>query len=137
MNLLKQGLLCKEAQSLVSHQRRVRDLYFLQNFEGPFSRAEDVNRFMCNNDVTDETKSKVMYHQVRFARNTSLSLSKCSEVFRLMKKHHRLQTVLYANNLKTYLSKVQSKSTATWEDFDKAVNELAQLIRVDSALPLP
>ena len=41
-----------------------------------------------------------------------------------MKNHQRSETAIYAKNLKTYLSKVQSKATATWEDFDRAVGQL-------------
>ena len=39
-----------------------------------------------NNDVTADTKRKVMYHQVRFAQDTCLPvfLLKSNEVFRLM-----------------------------------------------------
>ena len=110
---MKQGLSSKEAQLLVSDQRKVRDLQFLQEFGGPFSHVDDVDRFFANDSITTEIKKKVMYHQVRFARDTCLSLSKSSDIFRLMKNHQRLETAIYAKNLKTYLSKAQSKPTAT------------------------
>ena len=49
-------------------------------------RAEDATYIVLfvNNDVTAYTKRKVMYHQVRFAQGTCLSVPKSSEVFRLM-----------------------------------------------------
>ena len=67
-------------------------------------QAEDVTYIVLflNNDVTAYTKRKVTHHQVLFAEGTYLSLPKSSEVFRLMKKHHRFETVVYAKNLKTY-----------------------------------
>ena len=124
LSLMKQGLSSKEAQLLVSDQRKVKDLQFLQEFGGPFSNVDDVDRFLANDNITAEIKKKVMYHQVRFARDTCLSLPKSSDIFRLMKNHQRLETAIYAKNLKTYLSKIQSKATATWEDFDRAVGQL-------------
>ena len=49
-------------------------------------RAEDATDIVLfvNNDVTAYIKRKVMYHQVRFAQGTCLSLPKSSEVFHLM-----------------------------------------------------
>ena len=69
-------------------------------------QAKDANYIVLflNSNVTAYTKKKVMHHEVRFARSTCLSLPKSSQVFRLMKKHHRLETAVYAKNLKTYLN---------------------------------
>ena len=49
-------------------------------------RAEDATYIVLfvNNDVTAYIKRKVMYHQVRFAQGTCLSLPKSREDFRLM-----------------------------------------------------
>ena len=49
-------------------------------------RAEDATYIVLfvNNDVTAYIERKVMYHQVRFAQGTCLSLPKSSEDFRLM-----------------------------------------------------
>ena len=51
-------------------------------------RAEDATYqyiiLFVNNDVTAYIKRKVMYHQVRFAQGTCLSITKSSEVFCLM-----------------------------------------------------
>ena len=49
-------------------------------------RAEDATYIVLfvNNDVTAYIKRKLMYHQVRFAQGTCLSLTKYSEVFHLM-----------------------------------------------------
>ena len=49
-------------------------------------RADDATYIILfvNNDVTAYIKRKIMYHQVRFAQGTCLSLPKSSEVFHLM-----------------------------------------------------
>ena len=73
----------------------MRDLQFLQEFGGPFSHVGDVNRFLTNDNITAEIKKKVMYHQVRFAGDTCLSLPKSSDIFRLMKNHQRLEIAIY------------------------------------------
>ena len=102
---MKQGLLPKEAQLLQSDQRRVKDLQYFQDFDGPFSHVEDVDRFLANDKIAAETQRKVLYQQIRFDRDTCLSLPKSSEIFRFMKKHQCLETSVYANNLKTYSTK--------------------------------
>ena len=107
---MKQGLSSKEAQLLVSDQLKVRDLQFLQEFGGPFSRMDDVDRFVANDNIMAEIKKKVLYHQVRFALDTCLLFPKSSDIFRLMKNHQRLETAIYAKNLETYFRKVQSHS---------------------------
>ena len=78
--------------------------------------------FFFNNDVTAYTKRKVMYHPVRFAQGTCLSLVKFSEVFRFMKKHHCLETAVCAKNLKTHgTAEAKYKEIyCNMEDFDKA-----------------
>ena len=91
LSLMKQGLSSKEAQLLVCDQQKVIDLQFLQEFVGPFSHVDDVDRFLVNDNIMAEIKKKVMYYQVRFARDTCLSLPKSSDIFRLMKNHQRLE----------------------------------------------
>ena len=85
MKFLKQGLSSKETRSFIDNQRiysffKISDIIIFQ--------AEDVGYIVLflSNDVTAHTTRKVMYHQVRFARDTCLpvSLLKSSEVFRLM-----------------------------------------------------
>ena len=59
LSLMKQGLSLKETQLLVSDQRKVRDLQFLQEFGGPFSHVDDVDRFLANDNITTQIKKKV------------------------------------------------------------------------------
>ena len=73
---------------------------------------------------TEANKQKRLYLEVRYARDTSLSLPKTSDIFRLMKDHAKLPTTTLARNLKTYLPNVSSKSEATLEEFDQALDEL-------------
>ena len=72
----------------------------------------------------ESTKQKRLYLEVRYASDTSLSLPKTSDIFRLLKDHAKLPSVTYAKNLKVYLSNVSSKSEATLEDFVRALDEL-------------
>ena len=62
------------------------------------------------------------YAEVRYARDTSLSMPKSSPLFRLKKDYKNLSINTYTENLKTYLSKIQ----VSWADFDEAVGKLAE-----------
>ena len=61
---------------------------------------------------------------MRYARDTSLSLPKKSELFRLKEKYKPLSSVKFAGNLKVYLGKVSTNASASWEDFENAVESL-------------
>ena len=91
--------------------------------EGPLTSVADLDKFMRSRQ-TEANKQKRLYLEVRYARDTSLSLPTTSDIFRLMKAHAKLATATYARNLKTHLSNVSSRSEATLEDFDWALDEL-------------
>ena len=66
-----------------------------------FSEQEDVNDFLGDNSVTEKAEHKVLYHQVRLARDTGLPLPRTSEIFRLFNSDLRLPSAVYAADLKT------------------------------------
>ena len=70
-----------------------------------------------------------LYTEVRYARDSSLSLPKYSELFRLKEKYKALSTEKFANNLKVYLGKVSVNASANWNDFDKAVASMKNNIQ--------
>ena len=104
--------------------RKIQDLKIIKKFgDGPFTSPEEVVHFM-ESDVSDELKEERMYAEVRYARDTSLSLPKSSPIFRLKQNYRNLPIDTYAQNLKTYLSKVSCTVKCTWADFDDALKNL-------------
>ena len=119
--LKKHNLSAKEAEHLSTEKRKMSDLDKLREFGGPFSKQTDVDVFLARDDITESMKQTVLYLQVRYARDTCLSLPKSSQIFRLKKDYRNLPYAVYAQNLKVYLSKVECKAGVTWEDFDQAI----------------
>ena len=91
--------------------------------DGPFTSPEEVDTFI-NSDVSDGSKEERLYAEVRYARDTSLSLPKSSPIFRLKQNYRNLPIDTYVQNLKTYLSKVSCTVKCTWADFDDALKNL-------------
>ena len=91
--------------------------------KGPFTSPEEVVNFI-ESDVSDEMKKDLMYAEVRYARDTSLSLPKSSPIFRLKQNYRNLPIDTYVQNLKTYISKVSCTVKCTWAYFDDALNNL-------------
>ena len=82
---------------------------------------EEVDLLVNDDRLTDGAKLDRLYIEVRYARDTTLSLPKSSSIFRLKEK---LAVETYRLNLKVYLSKVSSSSFTTWEDYDNAMLQL-------------
>ena len=76
----------KEIQSIATVKRRITDLDCLKEHGGHFTKLEQVDDYIRRADVTDEKKQKRLYKEVRYARDTSLSLTKSSDIFRLKEK---------------------------------------------------
>ena len=65
-----------------------------------------------------------MYREVRYARDTTLSLPKKSDLFKLKERYKPLSVSTFATNMKVYLAKVTTNASANWEDFDRAISVL-------------
>ena len=76
----------KEIQSIATDKRRITDLDWLKEHGGHFTKLEQIDDYIRRADVTDEKKQKRLYKEVRYARDTSLSLTKSSDIFRLKEK---------------------------------------------------
>ena len=122
--LQKKGMDAKDLANLAVDIQRNTDLKELVKVGGPFLVAEDVSRYVDDPNISDAQKNARLYTEVRYARNTSLSLPKSSDVFRLKKKYKNLSTQEYSSNLKTYLNKVTCKVNMDYNDFQSALEIL-------------
>ena len=57
----------------------------------------------------DSDTKKRLYVEVRFAKHSTTSLPRSSEIFRLKRVHKELSVEEYAENLTIYLGKVENK----------------------------
>ena len=65
---------------------------------GPFTSAAEVEKYMSATDIDEGTKVERLYMAVRYAHDTSLSLPKTSDLFRLMKDYRKLQVETYVHS---------------------------------------
>ena len=119
--LKKQGMEDKEISNIAEDKRRISDLATLTGMGGPFTKSDQVQRFLEDPSLDDSLKNKRMYLEVRYAKLSSLSFPKSSDVFRLKKKGKNLSSAEYATNLTTYLGKVTCNVNMGFEDFQEAL----------------
>ena len=112
----------KGSETIAGDKRKHKDLEKLLNSNpaGPFTRPEQVDNFLASGLAEKDLVNR-FYTEVRYSRDTCLSLPKSSPLFRLMSKFKKLSSKEYAENLKTYLARVCARSEASYEDFRNAL----------------
>ena len=99
----KKGLVDKEIANLALDKKKNKDLEKLKCLGGPFTMSSQVDEYLRSDD---SNKVARLYIEERYARDTSLSVPKNSDIFRLMTDHRRLSGETYAINLMLYLDNV-------------------------------
>ena len=89
---------------------------------GPFTSAAEIEKYMSATDMDEGTKVERLYMEVRYARDTSLSLPKMIDLFRLMKDYRKLPVETDVVNLKIYLNNITSNAAVTLDDFNLAMD---------------
>ena len=120
-DLKKKGLVDKEIANVALDRRKTKDLEKLKCMGGPFTMSSQIDEYLKSDD---SNKVERLYMEVRYASDTSLSMPKNSDIFRLMKDHRRLSEETYATNLKLYLDNVVSIADVTMDDLDRAIDTL-------------
>ena len=121
--LLESGMSKQEIDNLKIDKRRLDDLEKLMNVGGPFRKSEQVRLYM-ESGLDEQTMAKRLSLEVRYHRDTCVSLPKSSDIFRIMRNYHLLPSDEYATNLIIYLDKVQANTSMTKDDFVSALSAL-------------
>jgi hypothetical protein len=124
--LKKKGLEDKEIANLAVDRRKNEDLQSLKAMKGPFTSSKEVDEYIAT-EADSYTKLRRLYLEVRYARDTSLSLPKSSDIFRLLKDHQKLPIETYVTNLKLYLDNIVSNASVTMEDLHRAIESITHL----------
>ena len=114
----------KDIANIAVDKQRNADLTHLKKVNGPFTDSRDVDTYISNPLISDEDKNNRLYTEVRYARNTSTSFPKASDIFRLKRRYKNLDTAEYATNLKIYLDKVSCNVKMEYTDFKSALETL-------------
>ena len=116
-------LLDKEIANLAIDKRKNKDLNTLKDLGGPFTSTKELDLYL-QSELTEENKVSRLYLEIRYARDTSLSIPKASDIFRLMKDHKKLSLEAYSTNLKIYLNKTVANSDVTLVDLNRAIDAM-------------
>ena len=100
----------KKAIQIQIDQRINRDLQYIKLYVGPFTTPQKVDHFFNQTAISFNQTGEVLYHHVRYCRDTCLSLSKSSELFRLRKNYKKLA------------------AEVTSEDFDAVVRSIKTIV---------
>ena len=123
--LKQDGLSQKEVQNLNVDQRRNSDLNKLKELGGPFTTSAEVQEFQ-GSSVTEELKVARFYLEVRYARDSSLTFPKNSDIFRLKKAYKNLDSATYSANLIIFFEKVTCRKNVDMNDLELAISKLAE-----------
>ena len=124
-DLKKKGMDAKELSNISVDKQRNSDMSVLTQQGGPFTKPEQVREYFENTEVSDTVKNKRLYLEVRFAKNTSLTFPKVSDIFRLKRKGKNLTSEEYTTNMVTYLGKITCNVNMQFSDFTDALAKIS------------
>ena len=124
--LEEQGYTEKEILNTKKDNVKLQDLELLKkdNPPGPFTNEQEVQCYIDDQSVTEDIKNKRMYTEVRYARNTCLSLKNAEKatMFRLKTSGQKnLSTLEYAENLIQYFGNTKNVENLSLDDFNAAL----------------
>ena len=119
------GFTEKEALNLTQENKKLKDLAYLkqQKVPGPFTSSNEVQKFMSSCQDSKEKNSR-LYLEVRYAKESSMSLKRTASVFRLKIGGKNLATDDYAANLCKYFDSAKACSTLTLGDLTNVLTGL-------------
>ena len=112
----------KEKINMHIESIKYKDLEFLKRVGGPFTTAEEVQRYV-NETEESKNRNKMLYVEVGYVKNTSLRLKLTDPVFRLKRDNENLYTTEYAENLIKYLGTALKSGNITMNDFSDAIKK--------------
>ena len=121
----RKGNLKKDEDNNHLETIKYKDLEYLKARNGPFTTVEEVENFDKTTPDSEE-KNKRLYIEVRYAKNTCLSLKHTASVFRLKKQYKNLTSEEYVENLCQYLGGARSKKVLTENDLSELLKDLLE-----------
>ena len=128
-SLREAGLTKKQAKKHHVDQRKLDILDRLKQVGGPFTHAEEIDTYLCLRNVDAKHKQKRLRDEITYARDTSSSLPRAHELFKIMQvdqrtKRRRVKSAEeFAINLRTLLGKSSQRSSVSIDDFCRALDQ--------------
>ena len=122
----QEGYTEKELVNAHFESVKYKDLEWIKEQGGPFTKPEEVDEYM-NSSHGEEIINKRLYVEVRYARNSCLSMKPTASVFRLKRNFQKLPSQEYAENMKEYLGDAKKKSNLTADDLSAILEDISNI----------
>ena len=88
------------ALAVTTDKRKNRALHKLKLLGGPFVNCDGVDQYISDQSISDKVKKDMLYTEVQYAHDTTLSMPRDSKLFSLKEKWKNLPLNRYVTNLK-------------------------------------
>ena len=120
----------KQEVALGQERKRLVMLEYLKTCGGPFTNAEEVEKYMLDTDVTEVNKQKRLKKEMQFARESSTTLPRVDPIFKIQvvqatKKRRDKNAMEFAESLMVYLGKKADRTLTEYSTFQKSLRAVA------------
>ena len=115
--------------ALGQERKRLIMLEDLKSTGGPFTNAEEVEKYLEDITITDKDKQKRMKKEVQFARESSTTLPKIDTLFKIqvspVNKNRRDKIPReFGESLMAYLGKKADRTVSEYSSFQRSLREV-------------
>ena len=119
----------KQVVALGQERKRLIMLEDLKSTGGPFTNAEEVEKYLEDITITDKDKQKRMKKEVQFARESSTTLPKIDTLFKIQvspvnKKRRDKTPREFGESLMAYLGKKADRTVSEYSSFQRSLREV-------------
>ena len=77
------------SQNLKIEARILQHLEYLKKGGGPFTSCQEIDEYLNNSSIFENTKKKRLQIEIQYARDSSLTLPRSNLIFRIRNKSHK------------------------------------------------
>ena len=126
----KAGADLKQMNAMNKEKKRLEMLEVLKEGGGPFTEAEQVEKYIADKDIDEKKKQKHMKMEVQFARDSSTTLPKQDPLFKIQKvlpnKKRRDKTVNeFSESLIAFLGRRSERIQMDYSVFKNSLHKMS------------
>ena len=119
----------KQINSLSAERKRLQKLENLKQLGGPFTDAEQVEKYLADKEISPKQKKNRMKMELQFARDSSTTLPRVDPLFRVMvtqpnKKKRDKTAEEFGEALVTFLGRQSDRVSMDYSIFQNSLKEL-------------
>ena len=119
----------KQEVALGQERKRLIILEALKSCGGPFTNAEEVEKYMEDTSISDKDKQTRMKKEMRFAKESSTTLPKVDPIFRIQvvqanKSRRDKSAREFSESLMSYLGRKADRTVSEYTSFQRSLREV-------------